>query len=362
LDLDAVIEDAPDAPAVFAVFAGQGAPYLAKTSMLRRRLRRLFSPNARLLSLRGVAERIEYARTASRLEAAITYYEWAKRLFPVDWTRRVRLPHPAWVKLILTNEFPRLQVTSRLAAGASKFFGPFRSRAAAEAFEGGVLDLYQMRRCAEDLAPSPAHPGCIYGEMNLCLRPCQQVVSREEYQTEVARVEAFLTTGGESALEAAAAARERASEALEFEEAERQHRRFERVNELRRLREELAAEIGSLNGVAVLPAAEAGEVRLQPMRAGWWQPAVRFVLEGAGQSMDARLRDALEAERYQGSTAEREEHCAILAQWAFSSYGLAAGDGAWIGFSSQIPYRRLVRAVSSVSRSAASRPAPPAAT
>lgn len=353
MDLDAVIENAPDAPAVFAVFASEGAPYLAKTSLLKRRLRRLFSPQARLLPLRNIATRIEYALTASRLESAIAHYQWAKRYFPDDWQRRVRLRYPAWVKLILANEFPRTQVTSRLAASGAKFFGPFRSRAAAEAFEAGMLDLFQMRRCSDDLAPSPEHSGCIYGEMNQCLRPCQQAVSRDEYLAEVARVAAFLDTAGESALDSAAAARERASNDLEFEEAERQHRRYEKVQEVRKLGEELAHELASLNGVAVLPSPEPGHVLLQPMREGWWQLPVTFPLEGAGQSMDARLRDALESvPLYRGSTAERQEHCAILAHWTYSSHGLAAGDGAWSPYTAQIPYRKLVRAISSVSKRA----------
>lgn len=361
MDLDAVIESAPESPAVFAVFAAQGAPYLAKTSLLRRRLRRLFSPNAKLLSLREVAERIEYSVTASRLEAAITHYQWAKRFFPNDWQRRVRLPNPAWVKLILTNEFPRTQVTSRLAASGAKFFGPFRSRVAAEAFEAGMLDLFQVRRCPEDLLPSPEHPGCIYGEMNLCLRPCQQIVSRDEYLAEVGRVESFLDTGGESAIESAALARERASDALEFEEADRQHRRFEKVQEVRKLRDGLASELASLNGIAVLPSADPGTVRLQTMSEGWWQQPLPFPLEGAGQSMDARLRDTLSSlSPYRGSTPERQEHCAILAQWAYSSYGLAAGDGEWAPFTSGVPYRKLVRAISSLSRSSATHRVPPA--
>jgi excinuclease UvrABC nuclease subunit len=365
LDLDAVIESAPEGAAVFAVFAKQGPPYLAKTTMLRRRLRRLFSPNARLLSLRNVAERIDYVPTASRLEASLTHYEWAKRCFPDDWQRRVRLRMPAWVKLILSNEFPRTQVTSRLAASDAKFFGPFRTRAAAEAFEAGMLDLFQVRRCPEDLAPSPEHPGCIYGEMNLCLRPCQQAVSRQEYLGEVSRLAAFLETGGATLLDAASAARDRASEAMEFEHAERQHRRVEKIQEVRKLREDLASELGALHGIAVLPSTDPATARLQMIREGWWQPAIPFSLTGAGQSMDARLRDVIAgAAPYRGPVQERQEHCAILSQWFHSSFGLASGDGAWIACPSmeEIPYRRLVRAVSSVSQSLASRPVPPAAT
>ena len=68
-----------------------------------------------------------------------------------------------------------------------------------------------MRRCQENLEPSPQHPGCIYGEMNMCLRPCQQVVSREEYMSEVQRVEEFLTGDGAALISVASAARDRLS-------------------------------------------------------------------------------------------------------------------------------------------------------
>src|SRR6202042_80101 len=97
-------------------------------------------------------------------------------------------------------------ITARLGRGL--FYGPVASRATAERFEGGLLDLFQILRCEENLTPSPTHPGCIYGEMNRCLRPCQQAVSEDEYRGETARVEQFLRTGGASLLESAAAARD----------------------------------------------------------------------------------------------------------------------------------------------------------
>jgi hypothetical protein len=39
--LDAFLESAPDAPAVFLLWPKQGDPYLSKTARLRRRLKRL---------------------------------------------------------------------------------------------------------------------------------------------------------------------------------------------------------------------------------------------------------------------------------------------------------------------------------
>jgi len=66
----AEIDQIPDHPAVFLLWASQGNPYLARTSALKRRLTRLFSSQGRLsklLNLNGVADRIEYWPTGSQL-------------------------------------------------------------------------------------------------------------------------------------------------------------------------------------------------------------------------------------------------------------------------------------------------------
>src|SRR5215467_6300052 len=208
--LPSPLDTIPDAPAVFLLWAAEGKPYLARTALLRRRLKRLISERdraSRVLNLRGVVERIEYWLTGSQLESGLVYLELARKHFPDDWPRITRLRPPVFVRLMLDNPFPRMMITSK--PGRGLFYGPFASRALAERFEGAVLDLFQIRRCEENLAPSLNHPGCIYGEMNRCLRPCQLAVSIEEYRGEVARVEQFLNTRGASLIETTELARDR---------------------------------------------------------------------------------------------------------------------------------------------------------
>lgn len=343
-DLDAI----PDRPAVFLLWAGEGKPYLARAGLLRRRLRRLISERdrvSRVLNLRGVADRIEYWPTGSQLESALIHLELAQHHYPEDWPRMTRLRPPAFLKLTTENMFPRTLITSKLGRGL--FYGPFSSRAAAEHFEGGLLDLFQIRRCEENLSPSPDHPGCIYGEMNRCLRPCQQIVSIDEYRSEAARVEQFLRTGGASLIETAEAARERASAAMQFEEAERLHQRVVRITEVQGLIGPLARSLDMLAGVAVTLSVHWQVVELWFMLGGCWQEPLRLSLSetaGAGQSMDHRLRDMIGKLKPQGSP--NLEHLAILVRWHGSSWR----DGEWIGFDSleKIPYRRLVNAIGRV--------------
>src|SRR5689334_2980661 len=88
------LESIPDRPAVFLLWAGEGAPFLARTAFLRRRLKRLLADRdrvSRVLNLRGVVERIEYWRTGSQLESALIHLDLAKLHFPEDVARITRL-------------------------------------------------------------------------------------------------------------------------------------------------------------------------------------------------------------------------------------------------------------------------------
>jgi excinuclease ABC subunit C len=340
-DLDSI----PDVPAVFLLWASEGKPYLARTALLRRRLKRLISDRdrvSRLLNLRGIAERIEYWPMGSRLESSVLHLELAQKHFPEDWTRIVRLRPPAFVRLTVDNPFPRTMITTRLGRGL--FYGPFASRAAAERFDGELLDLFQIRRCEENLTPSPEHPGCIYGEMSKCLRPCQGVVSIDEYRSEAARVEQFLRSSGASLQETAEAARDRASAEMQFEAAERLHQRVEKISEVRALGGELARSIDQLNGVAVVRAPQIDAVDLLFLMGGRWLDPVWFSLGDAGQSMDRRVREVAAALPAGGPP--NMEHLSILTRWHGSSWR----DGEWIGFESveKIPYRKLVNAIGRV--------------
>jgi excinuclease ABC subunit C len=333
---------------VFLVWAGERSAYLAKTSMLRRRLARILRApeGGRSLSLRSVFTRIEYWQTGSAFESTLLHYELAKRHFPESYLKLTRLRMPAYVRLILSNEFPRTQVTTRMPGGASLYYGPFRTRGSAEQFETQLLDLFQVRRCQDNLEPRPEHPGCIYGEMNMCLRPCQQVVSVEEYRSEANRVAHFLETNGAAALSGAEAARDRLSDEMNFEEAARQHKRIERIQGVLALRDDLVRDIERLFVIVVAKSALPDAVTLWFCCRGTWQAPVQFAL-ASDVSLDRRLRDLIGGlQPEQARLSDREEHLALLARWAYSSWR----DGELLLFDAldRTPYRKLVRAISRV--------------
>jgi excinuclease ABC subunit C len=354
--LDAALAELPNSPAVFLLWPSGGEPYLSKTALLRRRLLRLLKERdkpSRLLNLRGVIHRIEYQLAGSALESSVVLYEQARRHFPDRYSDLLKLRMPPYVRIVLGNEFPRSQITTHLSHAPNLYFGPFRSRATAERFESQFLDLFQMRRCQEDLVPSPGHPGCIYGEMSMCLRPCQSVVGPAEYGNEMVRVTEFLRTRGQSLVESITHARDRLSEEMQFEEAARQHKRLEKVLEVLKLSDGLARDLDELNGVAITRSLSAGAVELWLVRQGHWQEPCRFSLqvhEGSPVPLDRKLREALAAVEFQKrSLRARQEYLALLARWYYSSWR----EGEWLGFDrfAEIPYRKLVNSVSRVAHS-----------
>lgn len=350
--IDEPLAAVPNTAGVFMLHTKGREPYLARSAALRRRLLRLLREReqpSRLLNLRSVATSIDYWLVASRLESSLLFYELARTHFPDTYLDLIKLRMPSYVKLVLANRFPRAQVTARLSGGRGFYFGPFRTRAGAEEFQAQCLDLFQIRRCQEDLEPTPEHPGCIYGEMNMCLRPCQQVVAEQEYGSEVRRVMEFLSTGGHSLLDSAASARDRLSEELQFEEAARQHARIERIEAVWKLRDQLAMDVERLGGVAVTKSCDSACVELWVVTGGCFHAPLRFRVSAGGGEMiplDRRLR-----ELFAGLTPpalaprERQEHLALLARWCYSSWR----DGEWLPFEAgQPPYRKLVRSVSRV--------------
>jgi len=343
---DEFLESTPNRPAVFLLWPREGEPYLARTNVLKRRLTRL----ARMGNLRESIVRVEIWFTGSVLEAQTKMYQLARVHFPKRYAQLLHLRMPPYVKLLLTNDYPRTAVTAQLGAARAVLCGPFRSRVSAERFEAGFLELFQIRRCQEDLAPSPNHPGCMYGEMGKCLRPCQQVVGPLEYRSEVDRVADFLETGGKSLLETAAAARDRFSAELDFEHAARQHERMSRIEEILKLRDELARPLDSLHGIAIAPSSAPQAVELSFIRAGHWQGTHRLsfeLVDGKPVPLDGKLREIITgvAARIL-PVRERQDYLAILARWFYSSWR----DGEYLPLDnfSDVPYRKLVNAVSRV--------------
>jgi len=271
---DELLRAIPAAPGVFALRGPDPAaePYLTRAADLRRRLRRILAPPeavddqgrpilSKRLNLRERVRFIEYTRTGSDFESILILYCASREAFgAAEARRRLRLHAPYVLRVTMSHQHPRVYSTNRLTKKSlHESFGPFPSRAAAERYGDAVLDLFLLRRCYEDLAPYPDHPGCVYGEMKKCMQPCKdgnpQACTPDQYADEAKRVLSFFATRGQSLLDEVAAQREAASEAMDFEAAAALHKQWEKVRAASLLADELVRPIDQLCALILQEAA-----------------------------------------------------------------------------------------------------------
>ena len=351
----------PAAPAVFLLASEDphGEPYISKTANLRRRLVRLLgSPEERSkrLSLRHRARWVEFTASGSDFESGFLLYQVLRTNFPKHYSNRLRLRFAPLVKLHLENEYPRASITTRLGrlGGRSVYYGPFASRGAAEKFANDSLDFFKMRRCAEDLHPHPAFPGCIYSEMKMCLAPCFKGCTDEEYGAEVARVQDFFDSGGQSLQRELSRERERASSQLAFENAAAIHARLEKLAPVLGQLSEIVRRVDRLSGVIVQTSAQPGSVALFRIDSGCISAPLTFTIQSAAhtksQSMEARVQEALQAVP-PGKTKtalEAMEHLALLKRWYYRSGRM--GEVFLTDEKGGLPMRPIVRGIGRVYR------------
>jgi excinuclease ABC subunit C len=349
----------PAGPAVFVLRGAHPSaePYAGKTGNLRKRLQRLLSPpesQSRRLNLRHRVKQIEYTLTGSDFESVLLLYKTLRREFPRNYEKRLRLRPAPLVRMNLDNNYPRAYVTTRIGrlTGRSAYYGPFRSRVAAEKFLNDSLDLFKMRRCTFELNPDPKFPGCVYSEMKMCLAPCFKGCTDEAYATEVARVQAFLDSCGESLIQELTTERDRLSGDLDFEAAAQQHGKIEKVKSIVSGANEIYQRLERLDAVIVQPSLEPKSVALFRFTKGEIAGPEHFPIEGEdpSQTLETRLRLALEKLEGKGAGSARQfmEELAILKRWYYRSYKV--GEIVFAKEDGRFPMRKLGNAVGRVYR------------
>ncbi|MDR3771707.1 MAG: excinuclease ABC subunit C [Terracidiphilus sp.] len=281
-DARAALVALPQSAAVFALYGADAhaEPYIGRTPNLRARLERLLQPSPkhpRRLQLAGRVRRIAFRLTGSDFESLLLQFELLEKIYGPKSLFRMHLGAPAFIRYLGSNAYPRIVVTHRPSQREADWaYGPFPSRAAAERFADEALKLFLLRRCTDDLDPNPAHPGCVYSEIKMCLAPCYQGCTDERYGEEAAAVEQFLATRGESRLVTLRAQREQASAELAFESAAALHALVQRVEAVRALAPELVRPLSRLHAVILQASPSPGEVAVFLYEGGRLRGPVAF--------------------------------------------------------------------------------------
>jgi len=299
----------------------------------------------RRLNLRERVAAVEYGEVGGDFEAGFTLYRLLRKEFPEKYGERLHLRPAPLLQLLIENRYPRAAVTTRIRSlrTGGAYFGPFASRAEAEQYASDSLDFFLLRRCTEELAPDPEFPGCVYSEMKMCLAPCFKGCSDERYAEESARVERYLESGGHSLVVEIGRARDEASERLEFEAAAAAHARLEKLKAVRGRIAEIVHRIDRLNGLLLQPSHVAGHIALFRIAGGMICPPIAFDVSGRGVKPETKRAKGEAGENAVAGSAAMGNAGLPAASASGNAALPAAGAGAGAGQSMEARIRELLR-------------------
>ena len=201
--------------------------YVGKAISLRNRVRQYFQSSkdksAKIKQMVSKIERFEYIVTDSELEALVLENNLIKENRPrYNTMLRDDKTYP-YIKLTVKEDYPRLLMVRQIKKDKNKYFGPFSSGNAVRDTINLLNKVYKLRTCNRNLPRDiGAERPCLDYFIHQCDAPCQNYISKEEYNKNVSEALHFLSGDFEPIVNKIRSEMEMLSSELKFEEAAKQ--------------------------------------------------------------------------------------------------------------------------------------------
>ncbi|SFQ49210.1 Excinuclease ABC subunit C [Lachnospiraceae bacterium XBB1006] len=224
-DFEEELKKLPGKPGVY-IMHGQMDEiiYVGKAISLKNRVRQYFRKGAdgraKIEKMMPQVTRFEYIVTDSELEALVLENNLIKEHTPKYNTLLKDGKTYPFIKVTLSEDYPRLMFSRQMKKDKAKYFGPYTSSAAVKDTIDLLQKLYHLRSCNRVL---PRDEGklrpCLNYHMKQCEAPCQGYISKEDYREHVEQALEFLNGNYQPIRKLLEEKMLAASEHMEFEEA-----------------------------------------------------------------------------------------------------------------------------------------------
>ena len=228
----------PTKPGVYLMRGSSGEVlYVGKAAVLRNRVSSYFQASpSHPPKIRRMVARVadfEYIVTESDQEAVILECNLIKEHQPHYNARLKDDKSYPFIKIDVSEDFPQVYITRRVAKDGARYFGPFASAGSVRRTLALLKKLFPYRSCTKTITGTDPRP-CLDFYINRCVGPCIGAVSSDEYQEIIDQVVLFLEGKTSRIVKSLASKMEEAAEGLEFERAailRDQLKAIERVHE-----------------------------------------------------------------------------------------------------------------------------------
>ena len=222
-EFEARLAAVPRSPGVYVMRDGRGKVlYVGKSVSLRNRLRYYFGNPCKLHGkTRDLVKRIrdfEYIVAESEREALLLENSLIKEHMPRYNAHLKDDKTYPYIKVDLTDDFPRIYFTRRHHNDGARYFGPYASARSVRRTLDLLKKLFPYRTCTKKISGDDDRP-CLEYYIKRCVAPCTGFAGRGEYNAVVQQVISFLEGDTDAVVRQLQEDMTAAADDLEFERA-----------------------------------------------------------------------------------------------------------------------------------------------
>lgn len=233
----------PNSPGVYLMKDHSGVViYVGKAKNLRSRASSYFvkaaAQEARTAHWIGEICDVDFLVCESEVDALLAESRLIKDVQPKYNKEQKDDKSFPYLMITTREEFPRVELTREPPERGAKLYGPFASAGALRGAIQVLQRIFQFRTCSLDIdSQDPKWQWfrpCLLASINQCTAPCNLRISKDDYRSDIRRLQTFLDGGKTRLLAQMKSEMLEASQALAFEKAGRlrdEIRMLERLDE-----------------------------------------------------------------------------------------------------------------------------------
>jgi excinuclease ABC subunit C len=295
----------PDGPGVY-LFRDHRAQviYVGKALRLRDRLRSYFTPGygetARVAELVRKVYDFEFVTTANEVEALVLECNLIKNYRPRFNIRLKDDKNYLYLKLPITEEYPRVHYSRRVQKDGAQYFGPYTSAQSLRGTVKSIRQLLPFRTCSDEIFKQGKV--CLDFHIKRCPGPCEKRISPEDYQARIHEVALFMEGRSDVLVRELKDRMDSSAGRLDFENAARYRDQLQSIEKIADRQKVLTRGRDDEDLIAYARSGEQVFVEVAYVRQGKMVGHDGHALDGAGEAAESELLRGFLLQYYASAT------------------------------------------------------------
>ena len=299
------LQAVPESPGVYMFRDNRSQViYVGKALRLRDRLRSYFTPGyadaGRIAELMSRAIDFEFVTTANEVEALVLENNLIKNYRPRFNIRLKDDKNYLYLKLPVTEEFPRVHYSRRVQNDGALYFGPYTSAQSLRSTVKSIRQLLPFRTCSDEIFKQGKV--CLDFHIKRCPGPCERRISSEDYKARIHEVALFMEGRSDILVRELEQRMETSAGRLDFENAARY---LDQLQSIERIADRQRVLTRGRDDQDILAYARSGKdvfVEVAYVRQGKMVGHDGHALDGAGDAPEPELLRGFMLQYYSSAT------------------------------------------------------------